>query len=163
MEGRKASTRNRDRKQRSFDSQGNPENMLKVLDFSADNDHEPDSNGEYTSATLEAGPLPTSFTICSAFMVEAWTTEFTSAFMFSLHDNDGYKWGRINLFAASSYTEYDVWLGAVSFINQTETVFFPLQWSRACLSLDSVIEVASVIELSEASGRVTAGLFMTEG
>ena len=44
--------------------------MLKVLDFSADNDHEPDSNGEYTSATIEAGPLPESFTICSAFMVD---------------------------------------------------------------------------------------------
>ena len=63
-EGRKASTSNRDRKERLFGSQGNPENMLKVLDFSADNDHEPDSNGEYTSATLEAGPLPESFTIC---------------------------------------------------------------------------------------------------
>ena len=31
--------------------------MSKVLDFSADNDHEPDSNGEFTSATLEvSGP-----------------------------------------------------------------------------------------------------------
>ena len=78
-EGRKASTSNRDRKERLFGSQGNPENMLKVLDFSADNDHEPDSNGEYTSATLEAGPLPESFTICSAFMVEAWTTDFSEA------------------------------------------------------------------------------------
>ena len=81
MEGRKASTRNRDRKQRSFDSQGNPEKMLKVLDFSADNDQQPDSNGEYTIATLEAGPLPESFTICSAFMAEAWTTGFSAANM----------------------------------------------------------------------------------
>ena len=89
MEGRKAPTRNRDRKQRLFDSQGNPENMLKVLDFSADNDHEPDSTGDYTSATLEAGPLPESFTICSALVVEAWTTEFTTADMFTLLDNDG--------------------------------------------------------------------------
>ena len=79
MEGRKASTRNQDRKQRSFDSQGNPEKMLKVLDFSADNDQQPDSNGEYTGATLEAGSLPESFTICSAIMVDAWTTDFNSA------------------------------------------------------------------------------------
>ena len=27
--------------------------MIKVLDFSDDIDHQPDSNGEYTSATLE--------------------------------------------------------------------------------------------------------------
>ena len=37
--------------------------MLKVFDFSADNDHERDSNGEYTSATLNAGFLPASCTI----------------------------------------------------------------------------------------------------
>ena len=37
---------------------------LKVFDFSADNDQEPDSNGEYTSATLNVGlALPESFTI----------------------------------------------------------------------------------------------------
>ena len=112
--------------------------MMKVLDFSADSDHEADITGDYTSATLEAGPLPESFTICSAFMVEAWTTEFSAADMFTLLDNDGYRWGYINLFAGSSYTEYEVWLGPVDIINQTETVFFPLQWLRACLSLDSV-------------------------
>ena len=52
--------------------------LLKVLDFSTDNDNEPDSNGEYTSATLEAGPIPESFTICSAMMVKAWTIEFSA-------------------------------------------------------------------------------------
>ena len=70
MEGKRTLAGNRDRQQRSFGSQGKPEKMLKVLDFSADIDHEPDSNGEYTSATLDAGPLPESFTICSAFRVE---------------------------------------------------------------------------------------------
>ena len=138
MEGRRAPTRNPDRQQRSVSSQGNPNEMLKVLDFSEDVDHEPDSNGEYTSATLEAGPLPESFTICSAFMVEAWTTEFTSANMFTLLDHFGYPWGSINLFAASSFTEYEVWLGPVSFSKQTGTVFYPLQWTRACVSFDSV-------------------------
>ena len=102
MEGRKAFTRNRDRKQRSFDSHGNPQNMLKVFDFSADSDHEPDSNGEYTRTTLEAGPLPESFTVCSAFMVEAWTTLFRSADMFALLNDDGSRWGAINLFAVPS-------------------------------------------------------------
>ena len=111
---------------------------MKVLDFSADGDQQPDSNGELTGATSEAGPLPESFTICSAFMTEAWTTELLSAYMFALPNNKGDVWGRITLFAASNYTEYGVWLGRVEFINQIETVFFPLQWSRACLSLDSI-------------------------
>ena len=30
-----------------------PDKMSKVFDFLADNDNEPDSNGEYTVATLE--------------------------------------------------------------------------------------------------------------
>ena len=34
---------------------------------------------------------------------------------------------------------------------------------RLPLSVGPAIEVASVIELSEASGRVAVGLFMTEG
>ena len=112
--------------------------MMKVFDFSADNDQEPDSNGDYTGATLEAGPLPESFTICSASMVKAWTTRFSSVLMFLLLDIDGYTWGRITLLATPSYTQYEGWLGPVEFTNPTETLFFPLQWSRACLSLDSV-------------------------
>ena len=68
--------KNQDRQHRSVRSQGNMCNMSKVLDFSADNDNEPDRNGDYTSATLDAGPLPESFTICLAIMVDAWTAAF---------------------------------------------------------------------------------------
>ena len=100
--------------------------VFKVLDFSADSDHEPDSNFEYTSATLEAGPLPESFTICSAFMVEAWTTGFSAAFMFTLLNDNGYKWIFFKLYAARSYTEYEVRVGQATHLNQTEDVFFPL-------------------------------------
>ena len=77
-EERTALMKNRDRQHRSVSSQDNHEcqegnplcapSMSKVFDFSSDNDHEPDNNGEYTSATLDAGPLPQSFTICSAIM-----------------------------------------------------------------------------------------------
>ena len=132
-ERRKVLMRNQDRQHRSVSSHGN---LSKVLDFSADNDHEPDSNGEYTSATLDAGFLPESWTICSAIMVDAWTTEFTSADMFQLLDDDGDKWGYIDLFAPTSYTEYEVKVGPVHFNKQIESVFFPLQWSVVtCLPL----------------------------
>ena len=57
---------------------------MKVLDFFDDSDLEMDSNGEYTSATLEALPVPEAFTICSAVMVQAWTTSFSSGDMFAL-------------------------------------------------------------------------------
>ena len=116
---------------------GNLASSLKVLDFSADNDGEPDSNGEFTSATLDAGFLPESFTVCSAVMVDAWTTMFTATRMFTLLAVDGKAWARIYLFAASGYTEYEVQIDRLKFVKQTEAVLFPLQWTRACLSLDS--------------------------
>ena len=123
-------TRTQDRKPRYVST-------LKVLDFSADGDQQPDSSGEYTGATLEAGPLPESFTICSAFMVEAWTTEFSLADMFQMLNDDGYMWIKIDFYADKRFTEYEVSVGRVSRTIQTEDLFFPLQWTRACLSFDS--------------------------
>ena len=125
------------------DRQARQVTTLKVLDFSADRDHLPDSNGEYTSATLKAGPLPESFTICSALMTEGWMTEFGSAEMFTLLEADGNLWGNINLFANinrfnKGSTDFEVRLGPVNLQTKVENLFFPLQWTRACLSVDSV-------------------------
>ena len=104
--------------------------MLKVLDFSADNDQKPDSNAEYTTATLlDAGLLPESFTICSAFLVESWTTVFRSARMFTLLRKKTQSWGFITLFAGPSYTQYQVQLSTVVFVRKIKTLFFPLQWT----------------------------------
>ena len=69
--------------------------MLKVLY----GDHG-DSNVEYNRAAMDAGDLlvPTadgtsiSFTICSASMVEAFTTGYSVADMFSLYSRSN-KWG----------------------------------------------------------------------
>ena len=131
------------------DRQPRSSSTLKVLDFSTDNDQEPDSNGEYTSATLDGGPLPESFTICSAFMVEAWATQFSFVDLFRLRDKWGDPvWTKVSLFAGPGYTEYDGWLGTNGpyFINQTETQFFPLQWTRACLSLGFEGKVTLVVD-----------------
>ena len=120
---------------------------MKVLDLSDDNDHELDSNGEYTSATLKAGALPKSFTICSAFMAEAWIPEFQSANMFILVDVYGDTWGLVSLIAAASNTRYEIKLGPVFLTLTRGGVLFPLQWLRACLSLDSVAgKVTPVID-----------------
>ena len=94
---------------------------VKVLDFSADD--------KFTGAYLEAGFLPESFTICSAIMVDAWTTEFASAEMFIMYKDDGYPWGKIILHAFDSYSEY-LELGRIDFDlffnEKTEVIFFCL-------------------------------------
>ena len=122
-------TRTQDRHPRSVST-------LKVLDFSADFDGQSDDNDEYTGATLEAGPLPESFTVCSAIMVEAWTGARLVQ-MVQLLNNDGYVWLRSNLRPRRSQTRYETRVGGTFYDAKTEDVFFPLQWAQACLSLDS--------------------------
>ena len=110
-----------------------------VIDFSDDIDDEPDSNGEFTMASLTKPDMPRDFTICSAFMVEAWTTDFSAARVFQLRDNlDVERWAWVYLYAAETYTELTVELGKVYFLNTIDRVLFPLTWTRLCLSLDTV-------------------------
>ena len=108
------------------DRQARQVTTLKVLDFSSDGDQLPDSNGEYTSATLKAGPLPESFTICSALMTEGWTTEFASAEMFTLLEADGNLWGNINLYDNIRSTDFEVRLGPVNLQTKVEHMLLPL-------------------------------------
>ena len=109
---------------------------VKVLDFSMDVDQGTDSNTR-SSATMEKEDLPPSFTICTAYKVEAWTTELSAANMFILKDDDGYWWGYVLLYAASDSTYYEVYLGPTTLVATTSTLYFPLQWTRVCVSLDS--------------------------
>ena len=130
-----------DQQQRS----GGGSKSMKVIDVSADNDQKADSNGEFTSATLYGGALPQSFTICSAFMVDAWTTEQSAADLFSLRDDEDQNWANINMVAASSSTTYTLNVGQLFAVKEIETVFFPLQWTHACLSQDSKASMVSFV------------------
>ena len=141
---RKVLNMNRDRKERSADDGSHTTKSLKVLDFSADNDQKPDSNGEYTSATLEAGPLLESFTICSAFMVKNWTTDWPEALMFAMLAQDGSAWS-YNIMYAGYYTSYSGKLGPVYLQWETAAAFFPRQWLHVCFSVDSMAKNATMV------------------
>ena len=122
--------------------------LITVLDFSTDNDQKFDSNGEFTGASLEAGPLPESFTICTAFMVEAWTSGFLQESLFTLLTDHGYPWAFITLGVRRSdatYTQYEVWVGPFHFLEKIEAIFFPLQWTRVCLSVDSMASKMTLV------------------
>ena len=87
-----------------------------VIDLSDDINNEPDSSGEFTMASLSKPDMPRDFTVCSAFMVKAWTTDFSAADLFQLNDVDGDYWASVQLFAAETYTELTVQLGEVYFL-----------------------------------------------
>ena len=74
-------------------------------------------------------------------MVDAWNSSFLSARMFGLLDDNKEDWLGLTLFAQSTLTRYKVGLKPSGWIIVAEKPerFFPLQWSRVCLSLDSGI------------------------
>ena len=108
------------------------------MDFQADNDQLADKNGEFTSARLIGGRLPDSFSICMAYMVEAWHTEQSAADLFSLQDDQDVYWGNVYVVASPTYMQYILELGPIFTAKKIPAVFFPLQWTRVCLSVDSV-------------------------
>ena len=121
------------RKPRSSDSGDILSDVLNVLSFADDNDDQADTNGEFTSALSEKANMPASFTLCLAFMAEAWTDDYQSVDIPTFQTDDRQdKWGHIILYPAPGYTEYEVSLGPALLLVQV-----PLQWSRICVALDS--------------------------
>ena len=86
-----------------------------LINFSHDIDNKPDSHGDFTMASLTKTEMPRDFTVCFAFIVEAWTTEFSSADLFQLMDDNSTQWGFFSLFASETYTEFEVGLGKCVF------------------------------------------------
>ena len=114
-----------------------PGKVTLVLDVSDDVDHLPDATGEYTGAWLTKPGMPPDFTLCGAYLPRAWITSFTAADLFQLTCRDGKVWGQLHMYAAKTYTDYQLTLGDVWFSVKTPTVWFPLSWTRVCLSLDT--------------------------
>lgn len=108
-----------------------------ALDFSLDSDGVPDKNNRSTHAFLQKENLPPSFTICTAFKVQAWT-EYVNARLFILQEDNGVGWLAADIYALTSYTEFSFrFKDSQWFSNQSEFLFYPLQWIRVCLSKDS--------------------------
>ena len=115
-----------------------------VIDFSDDNDHGPDSYGEYTRASLTKPDMPQDFTICASYMVMAWK-DFTSAFIFELRAEDGEGWAHLSMSALYKYTQFAVKLGKISFSVKSDNILFPLTWIHMCVSLETVSGSVSLI------------------
>ena len=80
-------------------------------------------------------------------MVEYWT-EYTNARIYGLHDENEQVWHFVEIFAADTYTEFTIKFEGWSTYGVTsDYLFYPLQWTRVCLSMDSnSSEVQFVVE-----------------
>ena len=110
--------------------------IIKALDFSLGSD-----NNNY--ATLKKGNLPAKFTLCGAFMVEGWG-ENTNSPLFILKDEDEITWFYVELYAVNTdthYTEFTITFQSSNdqetFTQKSSSIFFPMQWTRFCLSFDT--------------------------
>ena len=123
---------------------------LKAIDFSLDNDHKPDVNNSFTHAYLQKENLPASFTICTAFMVEAWVGKYASAPLFVLFDDQRKDWQWTSIRSSGSYTEFQFkFEGSAIFKGRRDLLFYPLQWTKVCLSLDSNTSSVRLVADSE--------------
>ena len=89
--------------------------------------------------------MPKSFTICLAYMTEAWTTGYASVTLFSMTQESGALWGFVNLNVEDGKTQFVVNLGNLYIIAYSERVLFPLTWTSVCLSLDTVAGNVSLV------------------
>ena len=117
---------------------------LKVLDFSLDNDMLPDPNNTYTHASLQKMNLPSSFTICAAFMVERWELSMNSP-LFLLLDSKNKTWLDVEIFSARSNAEFIVIFSDGGFTAHSPSLFFPMKWTRICFSFNSNTSIATLV------------------
>ena len=120
------------------------QHKIKVLDFSLDSDWKPDANNIYTHASLKKENLPSTFTICCAFMVEKWGT-FVNSPLFLLLDSQNDTWLYVELYASDTYTEFTIHLPNEGFATRSLSIFFPMRWARICFSFNSNTSVATLV------------------
>ena len=121
---------------------------LKILDFSLDYDWETDDNGDYSLAFLKKWDFPSSFTICTAFMVKKWGDGFNSP-LFLLHDQDMHDnlkdWLYIEIYSSKGQTEFSITISDIIFTVESPSLFFPMQWTHVCFAFDSKTSMAAFV------------------
>ena len=113
------------------------EEVTEIIDVSDDQDQLPDATGEYTAASLTKSGMPPDFTICGAFMIKAWKGAYDGGYFFQIKGATGARWAEVMVAPTATQMQYTVALGKASFVNLQDVRFFPLQWTRFCLSLDT--------------------------
>ena len=106
--------------------------------MSLDSNSKVDVIESYTYASLKIENVPSSFTLCTAFMVKAWNQTLEES-IFQLHgDQKNEPWLMVRIFSGDIYTRFwfkiedSKWFSA-----QRKVLFYPLQWTKVCLSRDS--------------------------
>ena len=105
-----------------------------LLNFKDDCDHAPDSQGEYTRATLKID-FPKVWTLCVAVSVEAFRTGYNNVQMFTLYREDGQYYTGLTR-VGNQYNLYTSTWASFLFYTSFQPSIYLTDWVRACLSTD---------------------------
>ena len=84
-----------------------------------------------THASLRKVNLPSSFTVCTVFMVESWTKDFTLYFLYNDKEEEWWHW--VAILRSDNYTHFAFkFEDSPMFSFLSNTLYFPLQWIRVC-------------------------------
>ena len=99
----------------------------------------------YEYASLKKQNLPSSFTVCTVFMTERWTKDLRGL-LFVLLDDKGEIWLWVVFSPFKNYTQF--WFqfkDLPMFSTKSDQMYFPLQWTRVCLSIDANTSVVRLV------------------
>ena len=120
-----------------------PNFLIAVIYFGLP-DYKKDSKKEYTRASLVLPTeVPWNFTICGAYMVDAWPAKGSSGYVFNLKGQNFEIF--LKVYASITNTTITVRIGEVEWITKYKRVFFLLTWMHACVSLDSASLTAVLV------------------
>ena len=105
-----------------------------LLNFMDDCDHAPDSQGDYTRATLKID-FPKVWTLCVAVSVEAFRTGYNNVQMFTLYREDGQYYTGLTR-VGNQYNLYTSTWASFLFYTSFQPSIYLTDWVRACLSTD---------------------------
>ena len=89
--------------------------------------------------------FPSSFTICTAFMVKAWA-KYASGVILVIRDDKGTIWFWEKIRSTKTYTEFSFQFGDSPYVsNKSKILFYPLQWTRLCLAKDAYTSKARLV------------------
>ena len=108
----------------------------RAVSFDDDNDSDTDENGEFTGVVLEKPNLPPSFTVCTAYNVLAWKTQWLTYNYWIMNDDNGGMWAFINPASNVGDVTFGIRFGPLEVGANDPGVYFPLRWMRSCTSLD---------------------------
>ena len=132
-----------------------PGEMISAIDVSGDVDHKPDNNGEFTSGYITKPGMPADWTFCGAFRVKAWNGKAQTTGLVQLNKENDRMWMYFYLAGSNfgepfvSETRFYGRAGLAYFDLKTPTVWFPHEWLRICMALNTVTGRVTIVSNGE--------------